>query len=233
MNTGRDLLLWLWKRKSQRDLQKTIGASEFGSPCTYCVGQILLANHKHDGHSPWWLAARIGTACHLDLEQTAREYLPKSMLEHRVHLGELEDYGAISSSLDYFDPDEGHLVDWKTTERAKLRLYKLIEAMPEPSPIETTELSEARFTLEKYVNQGLSYARGLVMAGYEVNRISLGFVCRDGKTDDDIWSLDFDYDPEQAQRVWDRLVALWDYLREGGDPEALNKHPFCKTCAGR
>src|SRR5690606_12937236 len=88
-----------------------------------------------------------------------------------------------------------------------------------------------RFTLEKYVNQGLSYARGLVMAGYEVNRISLGFVCRDGKTDDDIWSLDFDYDPEQAQRVWDRLVALWDYLREGGDPEALNKHPFCKTCS--
>src|SRR5690606_23934492 len=154
MNTGRDLLLWLGKRKSQRDLQKTIGASEFGSPCTYCVGQILLANHKHDGHRPWWLEARIGTACHLDLQHVAEELLPKSMLEHRVYLGELPDYGVISSSLDYFDTDEGHLVDWKTTERSKLRLYKLIEAVPEPSSIETTELSEARFTLEKYVNQG-------------------------------------------------------------------------------
>src|SRR5690606_35488228 len=98
--------------------------------------------------------------------------------------------------------------------------------------VETTELSEARFTREKDVNQGLSYARGLVMEGYEVNRITLGFVCRDGKTDDDSWSLDFDYDPEHAQRVWDRLVALWDYLREGGDAEALNKHPSCKTCSG-
>src|SRR5690606_31417556 len=216
MNTGRGLLLWLGKRKVQRDLQKTIGAGEVGSPCTYRVGQHHLAHHNHDGHGPRAPAARVGTACHLELQHVAEELLPESMLEHRVYLGELPDYGEISSSLDYFDPDEGHLVDWKTTERSKLRLYKLIEVMPEPSSIETTELSEARFTLEKYVNQGLSYARGLVMAGYEVNRISLGFVCRDGKTDDDIWSLDFDYDPEQAQRVWDRLVALWDYLREGG-----------------
>src|SRR5690606_2385276 len=138
----------------------------------------------------------------------------------------------ISSSLDSFDPDEGHLVDWKTTEPSKLRLYTLNEAGPEPSSIETTEWFEARFTLEKYVNQGPSLARGGVVPGYAGSRSGVGFVCRDGKTDDDIWSLDFDYDPEQAQRVWDRLVALWDYLREGGDPEALNKHPFCKTCSG-
>lgn len=225
---GASLALWLWKRQSERDKQKTIGASEFGSPCTYCVAMALLGRHKK-GFSPWWLAARIGTACHLDLQETAEEHLPDAMLEYRVYLGELEDYGVISSSLDFYDPEKQLLVDWKTTERTKMKLYQLAQ-VTERSSTETTALSEARFTLDKYRGQAMSYGRGLVMAGYPVRTVSLAFICRDGKTDDDFWSLDMEYDPDYAKHVWDRLVRLWDYLRNGGDPEELNQHPFCITC---
>lgn len=224
------LIKWLWRRQSERDLQKTIGASEFGSPCTYCVAQILLGNHKH-GLSPWWLAARIGTAVHLDLDYTAGVFLPDSMREYRVWLGELPEYGEISSKLDFYDPEEQRLVDFKTTERTKMRLYKLTQVLAE-SDTETTELSQARFTLLKYTGQVMSYARGLELAGYPVKTVTLDFVCRDGKTDDDFWTLDMDYDPEYAEVVWDRLCNLWDYLRNGGDSEELNKHPFCRTCNG-
>lgn len=227
---GNSLIRWLWRRQSERDLQKTIGASEFGSPCTYCVAQALLGNHKK-GLSEWWLAARIGTAVHLDLEHTAAELLPHTMREYRVYLGELPDYGVISSSLDFYDPETQHLVDFKTSERSKTRLYKLAQAVPE-SATETTELSQARFTLLKYTGQIMSYGRGLELAGYPVRTVTLDFVCRDGKTDDDFWTLDMDYDPEYAQAVWDRLRNLWDYLREGGDPEELTRHPHCRTCNG-
>jgi hypothetical protein len=223
-----ELIRWLWARQSERDLQKTIGASEFGSPCTYCVAQALLARHKK-GQSQWWLAARIGTAVHLDLDETAAKYLPQTMREYRVWLGELPEYGEISSSLDFYDPEKAWLVDWKTTERAKMRLYK-IARVTEPHPLETTEMGQARFTLDKYRGQIMSYGRGLVMAGYPVDNVSMGFINRDGKEDDDIWSIDLEYDPDYAEHVWDRLSRIWDYLRRDGDPEALTRHIFCRTC---
>ncbi len=228
--TGAELALFLLKRKSPRDLQKTIGASELGSPCTYCVGQVLLANHKSKGFSPWWLAARLGTAVHLDLDHTAAEHLPHTIREQRVHLGELPDYGVVSSSPDLYDPETETVVDWKTTEREKLKLYKLVKAQPDASTTETTALSEARFTIDKYRGQIMSYGRGLTMAGHTVRNVSLAFICRDGKTDDDIWSWDMAYDPDYAEHVWRRLELLWDYIREGGDPDTLTKHPFCRTC---
>lgn len=230
---GKELILKLWKKPSARDLQKTIGASSFGSPCTYCVASELARTAPQE-RSKFWLPSRIGTAIHLDFEHTVKRDLPNAMPEQRVYLGELEDYGEIWSTCDFYDPDLAWLADFKTTTRTKLSMYRLAVAT-EPDPLDLSAVTEARFTLDKYKGQILSYGRGIELMGYPVRTVSLAFVCRDGLTDEDVWSLDLEYSREQADRVWDRLVSLWDYVRGGGDVEKLNSKPGCYTCgqAGR
>lgn len=232
MVTGAEYLLNLWKKPTARDKQIKIGASQFGSPCTYCVGEALLNEAGSSAPRPYWLGAAIGTAIHERIETMAIEDNPNLMLETRVTIGELPDYGAITSSLDYYDPDTNTLIDWKTTTADKLKMYKFVQAV-EPSPTEVSKASEARFVMQKYIGQLMSYGLGLENAGHKVERASIVFIVRGGKTDDDIWSVDLDYDREYALKVWDRLARLWDYLREGGDLESLPKHIHCYTCSTR
>lgn len=232
MVNGAEYLLRLWKKPTARDKQTKIGASEFGSPCTYCVGEALLRETSSNTPRPYWLGAAIGTAIHERIEAMAHEDNPNLLLEHRVTIGTLPHYGEITSSLDFYDPDNRIVRDWKTTDREKLKMYKYASAV-EPDQTELTRVSDARFTLQKYRGQIMSYALGLENEGLPVEQVSIVFIVRGGKTDDDIWSIDMDYDRDYALRVWDRLARLWDYLREGGDLEALPKHDNCYTCSTR
>lgn len=119
-----------------------------------------------------------------------------------------------------------------TTSREKMKMYKFAQAV-EPDPTEVSKVSEARFVLQKYLGQLMSYGLGLENAGMKVERASIVFIAREGKTDDDIWSIDMDYDRDYALKVWDRLARLWDYLRNGGDLESLPQHIHCYTCSTR
>lgn len=232
MVTGAEYLLNLWKKPTARDKQAKIGASQFGSPCTYCVGEALLRTEADNSPRPYWLGAAIGTAIHERIETMAIADNPDLMLETRVTIGELPDYGAITSSLDYYDPATKTLRDWKTTTADKLKMYKFVQAV-EPSQTEVSKASEARFVMQKYRGQIMSYGLGLENAGYEVEEVGIVFIVRGGSTDADIWSVDMDYDREYALAVWDRLARLWDYIREGGDLEALPQHIHCYACSQR
>lgn len=232
MVTGAEYLLNLWKKPTARDRQAKIGASQFGSPCTYCVGEALLREAADNSPRPYWLGASIGTAIHERIEKIAIADNPSLMLETRVTIGTLPDYGEITSSLDFYDPEKYWLIDWKTSSREKMKMYKFAQAV-EPDPTEVSKVSEARFVLQKYLGQLMSYGLGLENAGMKVERASIVFIAREGKTDDDIWSIDMDYDRDYALKVWDRLARLWDYLRNGGDLESLPQHIHCYTCSTR
>lgn len=226
---GATYLRELLSKPSERDLQKTIGASDFSNPCTYCVAEALTRTDR-EPQGRYWLGAKIGTAIHAEIEREAYDSDPELLLEHRVTIGTLPDYGAITSSLDWYDPRRQWLMDHKTTTPEKLKAYKYVAALPEPEGVETDSISRARYTIQKYLGQLMSYGLGLENEGYTPKYASLSFVVRGGKTNDDIWSLDTTYDREYALNVWDRLERLWDYVREGGSLDDLPSHLHCYDC---
>ena len=84
--------------------------------------------------------------------------------------------------------------------------------------------------MHKYFGQLISYARGLHLAGINVQRMSMVFIPRDGKKLSDIQAFDFWYDQGYADRVWERLEALWQYIAEGGDVTQLTSAQGCFPC---
>lgn len=224
---GKELALKLLREPTERDKQTLIGASSFGSPCAHCVA-VELAGKKSKEPNKWWLGAVNGTAIHGYLEGRAMEMLDDTaLIEKKIELGTLEGYGTLRSTPDLVY--RRTCFDWKTTTREKVKFYKEAWAT-EPDSYEVTKVTDARFTLAKYQGQIYSYGRGLWLAGIEVDVLTLVFICRDGLTDSDIWSIDFEWDAEYADRVWQRLENIWAYVRSGKDIDEIESHPRCYEC---
>jgi hypothetical protein len=224
----KEITLSLLQQKSERDEQKLIGASDFSDPCTYHLAKKLLRTPENP--QKYWLGAKIGTGVHTLLEDAITkadlDLLPElksAVVEQKIYLGELEGYGTISSKPDLVMIDDKHIVDWKTSTRDKSRKMQRVL-------FEDAKLSDVQYTLEKYYNQTHAYAWGENNAGIEIDGCSIVFVNRDGTTENDIWTWTFDYKPEYAQMIWDRLVAVWQGLVENPDPEQYDRHPECFKC---
>lgn len=216
------LTLDLLKTPSERDRQVKVGASQISNPCDYCLARALQGGPAEPNH--WWLGARIGTAIHNTLEQEADKHIdrPRSyhfdalegaVIEQRITLGTISGYGVIASKPDLVLVKHNHLVDHKTTTKKKLTGYKL-NGVP-----------------TAYIYQTQLYAWGLNKQGTRIDRISLNFIARDGTTDDDIWVHSFDYDEDAAERAWNRLQGIWDYVSNGGDVSELESDDDCFKCS--
>lgn len=219
----KNLALDLFKVKSERDKQSKIGASEIGNPCDYCVGFRLLGHKQKDNQ--YWLAAKLGTGMHAVLEMAGEEADPDdyrfgamrgAWIETSIVIGELPGYGILKSKPDLVLQAVDHLIDWKSSTKAKVAKYKL-DGVP-----------------MQYVYQQMLYAWGLRQAGVIISKLSLVFVNRDGGTDSDVWIYSFDYDEGIALKAWSRLELIWSYLNSGDDPEAmldtLESHTGCYYC---
>jgi hypothetical protein len=236
----REFALSILKSKSERDLQVSIGASDFSTPCTFCLAHKLKASWQqmrdglpyHGDDNKFWLGAVIGTAIHEYLEKRIPDHYPAALIEEKIELGELIGYGVVKSKPDVLFTLDNQVNDWKTTSKEKLVFLKRA-LKTKPDEIEVTALGEARFTAFKYRAQAHSYARGLVAAGYPVEWVSLCFIVRGGLTDADVWAYTEPYDPEFAEHIWNRLERLWLYVREGQDIEKLPRHTSCQSCKWR
>lgn len=225
----KEIALELLKEKTDRDKQTTVGASNFSQPCARCLADELLASGE-SRESPYWLGAVIGTATHNLLDKRVQRLHPEWEPEQRLVLGELPGYGTIRSTTDLYFPEHFQVLDWKTTTKKKLPNLK--QALTtEPTEYDGTEMVEARYKATGYVNQLLSYGRGLVLAGKRVDTVSLCFICRDGVGDADIWGWSMPYDAEAAERVWNRLERLWAWLQAGNDPNELTSATGCYRCS--
>jgi len=233
----RKILLGLLKEPTARDRQTKVGASNFSAPCPRCLGEALSLQGTvvEPEDRPYWAGAVIGTAVHGYLDQRVKELHPEWEPEQKVALGELPGYGLIKSTTDLYIPELFTCVDWKTTTKAKLLLIKqaLKTLFEEPTGYEVTALVEARYKVLGYFYQLLSYGRGLELAGKKVEWISIGFVCRDAVGDKDIWAWTVEYDPDAAERVWNRLERLWAWLQEGNDAATLPSDSSCYACSHR
>lgn len=223
----RDLTVALLTQSTERDKQRKVGASQISDPCTYHLARALITA----GEAPikYWLGGKIGTAVHMLLEDTiAKTDLPDvhdAIVEKKIYLGELKDYGTISSKPDLVLPSKKHLIDWKTSSRDKMRKMQRYIDDPENGK------ADVAYTLQKYVAQVQLYAWGLNREGTEIETCSLVFINRDGTTENDIWTYTFDYSEELAVQLWDRLVNLWDAIRAGVDLENLDRNEHCFKCA--
>lgn len=215
------LTLDLLKTPSERDQQKKVGASNISNPCDYCLARALKGGASEP--NKWWLGARIGTAIHnaLETEEEKHTDRPRSYhyealegarIEERITLGVIDGYGVIGSKPDLVLVKYNHLIDHKTSTKDKIKRYKL-DGVP-----------------TAYIYQCQLYAWGLNKSGTRIDRISLNFIARDGSTDDDVWVYSFDYDEALAQRAWDRLQLIWDYIQDH-EVSTLSSHPDCFTCS--
>lgn len=225
----RELMLELLKEPTERDLQSKVGASNFSQPCARCLADSLLHNDEEEPDRPYWAGSVIGTAIHLLLEERVRELHPDWLTEQRVVFGDVPEYGTVKSTTDLYIPEHYQVHDHKTTTKAKLPNIK--EAFTtEPTQYDTSTMISARNKVTGYRYQGQAYGLALTRMGYRVDWVSLGFVCRDAVGDNDIWGWVEPYDSDVAERVWDRLVQLWEWLQKGNDPVTLPSASGCYTC---
>lgn len=222
------LVLSLLKEPTERDKQVKVGASNFSQPCPRCLAEQLLGT-RGEGERYAWAGAVIGTAIHNLLEQRVKQLHPTWLPERKLVLGELPGYGTVKSTSDLYVREHQLVVDYKSTTRTKLGFIKRA-VKDAPNEYEVTAVAEARYKVNSYLSQVMSYGRGMILAGYPVTWVSLAFVCRDAVGDKDVWSYTVEYDAEHAERVWDRLARLWEALQGGLDPATLDSAPGCYYC---
>jgi hypothetical protein len=219
----------LLTQQTDRDKQKKVGASQISDPCTYHLAMAMVLSG--DSSSKYWLGAKIGTGVHMLLEDAVekadRLLLPQlegAIVEKKIRLGEIDGYGVISSKPDLMLPVEKHLIDWKTTTRAKsVKLKKFIDGA-------TPNDAASEYTIMKYTAQTQLYGWGMMQEGIEVENLSLVFINRDGTMESDVWAHTFAYDEDFAVSLWKRLEALWGAIQSGADLEEFDRHPECFRC---
>ncbi len=238
--SSEDYVRTLLKAPTARDKQRRVGASNISNGCARCLADDLLAINKPDfdadsNSGRWWLGAVIGTAIHKwlelkNLEQNQGRLQPVVFPETHVTLGEIPGYGVVKSTSDLYFIPEHEVIDYKTTTRSKLALYRAVWGT-EPGGAETPALARARATMSRYLRQAQLYGHGMTLNGYQVRTVSLVFICRDGLTDDDVWGLETPFDDRDAVASLDRASKIWAYLSGGGDPNRIASSPTCWRCA--
>lgn len=215
----------LFKLESERDKQRKVGASQISDPCTRHLAHALMGTPQPE--SKYWMGGKIGTAIHSFLEdamsKTDSEIFKDAVIEQKINLGELPNYGMVNSKPDLVLPSARHLIDWKTSSRAKVKkLQNLVAGLKDDE--------ESKYTLQKYIGQAQLYAWGLTNAGTPIDRITLVFINRDGTYENDIWTYGVEYNESFAVALWQRLETLWGELEAGSHPDSYEPNKHCFKC---
>jgi hypothetical protein len=179
-----------------RSLQKAIGVSSLGD-CRRKVWHTV--NGDVGTNETKRLAAIMGTAIHASIEQAFNNN--DAMIEHRVEIDDLP-----PATIDYFDPINGEVVDWKTIKMSG-RDYFVTK--------------QKRWQIQ-------TYGYLLTRDGYDVKTVTLVGIPRDG-TEDDIIVYSEPYDETVALNALNWL----EEVRGSTEPPAPERDPvsFCaKYC---
>lgn len=166
-----------YSRNRPRSLQRRIGPSEVGTPCTrqlaYKVAQHPEVNA--DGGDPW--PSYVGTAVHASLEETFAGSPEQWLTEQRI---QVDDELAGSTDLVRLS-GRVTVIDHKVVGTDKLRRYR----REGPS--------------EQYRVQCHLYAHGLIAAGTIVEDVAIAFWPRSGRLSDlHVWTEPYDQDTVDA-----------------------------------
>lgn len=212
---------------TKRDQQVKIGPSDLANICNYCLGAKMAGVKPKRDFSmyPW-----LGSAIHKLIEWTtdwsrfvhqpgvndmamavfghpsavSEQYVPEAIY--------VPGYGWCPAHIDYVFPNEGCIVDWKSTSRKKVRFYKIHGV-----------------TIEQ-VGQVLLYLHVVrVKLGYNMESAVLVFIPRDAADLSEMWAYEVFYDEKEVQLIIDRAAQIQKWV-DVGRWEELEKHPECLTC---
>jgi hypothetical protein len=193
-----------------RSLQKRIGPSELGNPCTACLAHKLAGTPERPEAA--WLP-QIGTACHEWLEGVfLRHEFTRADLslqgrflpEHEVTVGVVGGV-SITGSTDLFDTHTGTVVDWKVVGTS------------------TINKAKAHGASLTYQRQAHLYGKGWTADGYTVNTVMIVFLPRNAISLADTYVWSAPYDPQ---------VALDTLERADGLAKAIAIHGLTTVLAG-
>lgn len=191
-----DVIKWT-DNNSARSMQTTIGPSELGSSCDRKIAYRLAGTPEAN----WWsdpLPAIVGTAVHTWLESAVKQFQSVHYMDRWVTEITVQPDPLVKGHCDLYDKKLGAVIDWKTVSPTKLKAWKS-DGPP-----------------EHYKDQVNLYGRGLINAGFTVNKVCLVAVPRSGWLRDmQVWIED--YEPERAQAVLDRMYGIANLMIKAGD----------------
>lgn len=182
-----DIILWA-NRRSERNQQTELGASEVGVTCMrrlgYTIAGIPDVNLEQD---PW--PAIVGTAVHTWLEDAVNRYeqvhkLGRWQTEMTVHPS-----STVKGHTDAYDAEHFAVIDYKN-----------------PGTTAMTEIRKG-YVSQQYIEQVMLYALGHIKAGRRVDRVALIFFPRAGYLSGSyVWSAP--YDQKVAEESLERVQKV-------------------------
>lgn len=201
--------------KNDRGLQRHLGPSEVGDPCTYCLARKILGVYERGDHyDPW--PAIIGTSVHHWLELAAKRDNLDNGTAWCPETKVLPDNDLLpkGGKADLYQDTTGTVIDHKIVGLPALRNYK------------------ANGPGVTYRRQAHIYGLGFTNANLPVNRVAIAFWHRGGRmTDLHVWSEP--YDQNYALEALDRYRTLRDLCAAAGEAilGSLPQDPDCWTCS--
>lgn len=217
---------------TERDKQTAIGVSEIGDDCERCIADKLLGILHDTGNAGTPLAPFLGTAFHAFAESRTKND-PNVLVEQRVEVCDLEDYGRISGSVDRFDIAAATVLDWKLLSRKKISAFRKSIKWNNGLPRFANTTAGSQF--RKYYIQIMLYGYGLTQLGHEVAHCSIVALPRDCSVEvvpDSIREFSFPWRQDVALAALERLRNIWGRVRlHGYGVDSLQSSPLCWYCS--
>lgn len=219
--------------RSARDTQKSVGPSDLSQKCDFCLGLKMTRKYPELRPAGYELADRfglkawMGTGAHTQMDTGFARLIehhdtergdPVLTVEGRFFIHELEGYGPIHGHVDvvvHYVDEYLAVVDTKTTDKAKLKKYKL-HGIPDP-----------------YAFQTNTYGWGVEQAlGVAPDDVGINFIPRDSNNLEDTWQCFAPYNRAIAEMALERAERVWAIVRDGG-LFSLEQDPECWDCGSR
>lgn len=217
---------------TERDKQTRIGVSEIGDDCERCIADKLLGIPHDMENTGAPLAPFLGTAFHAFAESRTKNE-PDVLVEQRVEVCDLENYGRISGSVDRFDIAAATVLDWKLLSRKKISAFK--RSVKRDGELPQFAKTAAGSQFRKYYLQIMLYGYGLVRLGYDVAHCSIVALPRDCSVEvvpDGICEFSFSWRRDVALAAIERLQNIWKRARShDGGIDNLQSSPLCWYCS--
>ena len=205
-------------KPTARDQQKNIGPSEIGG-CPLCIGE-RLAQHLPEQYPDLYdddrfgLRAWQGTAVHEKLDRDVE--IPGAIKEQKLFVHELEGYGTIKGSADFFLA--GHVVDYKNPGKFSC------DAMSMAWREEPNRIPKTIYRVQQHL-----YGYAYELDGAKVETVNLCVIPCTSNDPDDIVFYTEKYNREVAVKALDRLELIWKYVKDG-KLEELPMDADCYIC---
>lgn len=212
----RDTVVSAITKPSARDLQRLPGPSNLANQCNVCVARdigMALGIQGYEEPENFSLKAWNGTAVHAKLEGDVPLIYPDAEQEITVEVGRVPKLGTIVGHVDLYVPEYATVVDYKTTDLAKLAKYR-VEGVP-----------------KSHAGQTMLYLRGVRNSGRPAETGTLVYIPRDSNKVSDIWVASCSYRPDIAEALLNRARTLTEMVLSGR-AQALQPHPDCYLCSG-